>query len=186
MKTRETRQEEFKSLDKETFERIYKTYYRRLCLHAQKIVGRKEDAEDIVEDFFETLLIKRERIHIDKLEAYLFQAIHNKCLNHQEHLKVMRQYSELTMDMNDDGDWLQIHNNNDPLSELISKESMSRIERELAALPEKCRDVFNLVRLEGLSYQEVAEKLQISINTVDTQVKRARKKLMETVGNLRK
>ena len=110
MKIRETRQEELKSLDRETFERIYKTYYRPLCLHAQKIVGCEEDAEDIVQDFFTNLWEKRKNIDIDtSLKAYLYQGIHNKCLNHLEHIKVARQYSELTLDMDDNSDWNIIH-----------------------------------------------------------------------------
>ena len=185
MKIRETHQEELKSLDKETIERIYKTYQRKLCLYAQKIVGSEEDAEDIVQNFFINLLEERKSIHLESLEAYLFQGVHNKCLNHLKHIKVTRQYSELTLDMDDDSDWLQTHDNNDPLSELISKETMSKIESEIAALPPKCREILNLLRYEGLSRQEVADKLRISINTVDTHVKIAKAKLRKTVSNLR-
>ena len=182
---RETRQEEFKSLDKETFEWVYKTYFHPLCLFAQKIVGCEATAEDMVQDFFSNLWEKRESKDIASLKSYLFQGVHNECLKHLEHIKVTRQYNELTPDMNDDSDWLLPHDNNDPLSKLISKETLSKIEREIAALPEQCRKVFTLVKFEGLSYQEVADKLRITTNTVDTQVRRARKKLQETVGNLR-
>ena len=187
MKIKETHHEEFKSLDKATFEQTYKTYYRPLCLYAQKIVGCEATAKDMVQDIFMNLWEKRENIDIDtSLKAYLYQGVHNKCLNHLEHIKVKRQYGEFTMDMDDDSAWLEIHDNNDPLSELISQEAMSKIEDAIAALPPRCREVFTLVEFEELSYQEVSDKLGITKNTVDTQVKRAKQKLQESIGNLRR
>ena len=127
MKIRETHQEELKSLDKETFEWMYKTYYRPLCLHAQKIVACEEDAEDIVQNFFVNLWVERESKKIASLEAYLFRGVHNECLKYLEHIKVTRQYNELTLNMADNSDWLLTHDKDNPLSELISQETMSKI-----------------------------------------------------------
>ena len=88
MKIKETHHEEFKSLDKATFEQTYKTYYRPLCLYAQKIVGCEATAKDMVQDIFMNLWEKRENIDIDtSLKAYLYQGVHNKCLNHLELLR---------------------------------------------------------------------------------------------------
>ena len=171
-----------KSIDRETFEYIFKTNYRALCLHAENIVREKETAGDIVCDFFMILWEYRTKINIDtSLKAYLYKGIHNNCLKYLEHIDIQRKY---TRNIIDSSDLLQIPDNNDPLSMLISQERQREIENAINALPAQCREVFVLAKLEELSYQEIAEQLGIAIGTVRTQITRAMTKLRESLENI--
>ena len=177
---------ELKKGNRKTFEWIFKTYYRALCFYAEGIVGEIEAAEDIVSNFFLKLWENHEIIYITtSLQAYLYKGVYNNCLKYLEHLKILRKYREHALYMIDNSDlFLSQTDHQQPLSLLISQETVAEIEQAIDDLPEQCREVFRLTRLDGLSYQEAAEKLGISINTVRTQINRAMTKLRKSLGKL--
>ena len=176
---------ELKNGNKKTFEWIFKAYYRALCFYAEGITGEKETAEDIVSDFFLKLWEDHERITITtSLQAYLYKGVHNSCLKHLEHLKVLRKYRDYAQYMLNNSALFQSQTDQQPLSLLISQETLAEIENAIDALPAQCKEVFLLARMDGLSYQEIAEKLGVSINTVRTQITRAMTKLRESLGHL--
>ena len=149
------------------------------------IIGEKEAAEEIVSDFFLKLWEERELIHITvSLQAYLYKGISNNCLKYLEHLKVLRKYHDHACYIAENQDLFTAHDDNNPLSMLISQETVAEIERAIDALPAQCKEVFLLTRMDGLSYQETADKLGVSINTVRTQITRAMTKLRESLGKL--
>ncbi|MDR1172161.1 MAG: RNA polymerase sigma-70 factor [Bacteroidales bacterium] len=163
---------------------MFKAYYRGLCFYAEGIVGEKEAAEEIVSDFFMKLWENHEIIHITtSLQAYLYKGIYNNSLKYLEHIKVLNKYRGYGRYMATNHDLFQPQADQ-PLSMLISRETVAEIENAIDALPAQCKEVFSLARLEGLSYQEIAEKLDISINTVRTQITRAMTKLRESLGKL--
>ena len=176
---------ELKNGNKKTFESVFKTYYRTLCIYAEGIVGEKEAAEDIVSDFFLKLWENREIIHITtSLQAYLYKGVYNNSLKYLEHIKVLHKYREYAQYMIDNRDLFRTQADHHPLSMLISKETVAEIENAIDALPAQCKEVFMLARMEGFSYQEIAEKLGISINTVRTQITRAMDKLRQSLKYL--
>ena len=168
-----------------TFEMTFKTYYRALCFHAEGIVGEKEAAEEVVSDFFLNLWENREHLHITaSLQAYLYKGVFNNSLKYLEHIKVLRKYREHALYVTENRDLFTSYDDVNPLSMLISQEIVTEIERSIDVLPAQCKEIFLLIRMEGLTYQEVAEKLGISINTVRTQITRAMTKLRESLGYL--
>jgi len=175
---------ELKNGNKKTFERIFKTYYRTLCFYAEGMTGEKEAAEEIVSDFFLKLWENREIIYITtSLQAYLYKGVYNNSLKYLEHLKVLRKYREHVRYITENRDLFLAQDDN-PLSMLTSQETAAEIEHAINALPAQCKEVFELVRMEELSYQEVAKRLGVSINTVRTQITRAMTKLRESLGGL--
>ncbi len=76
---------------------------------------------------------------------------------------------------------LSYSSENHPLANLISREIVQDIEKAVNRLPEKCREVFCLCRFENMSYEDTAGKLNISVNTVRTQMSRALAKLRESL-----
>jgi len=176
---------ELKNGNMKTFEQTFKTYYRALCFHAEGLVGEKEAAEEIVSDFFLKLWENRESIHITaSIQAYLFKGVYNNCLKYLEHVKVMRKYREHASYITENSDLFAAYDENHPLSMLISQETVAEIERAIDVLPAQCKEVFLLTRMDGLTYQEVADNLGISINTVRTQITRAMTKLRESLAQL--
>jgi RNA polymerase sigma-70 factor (ECF subfamily) len=163
---------EIKRVDKETFERIYNTCYYPLCFHAQKRVGSKSTAEDVVHDVFEKLWEERESIHTS-VPAYLYQCVTNACIKHLKHIEVERKYSGHVRDMSGIG-----YDSNNPLSMLIVQEKKDEIEKAKNSLPERSKEMLVLWE-EGLSYQEIVEKLGIPVGSVGPQINRIIKELRE-------
>ena len=156
------------------FERFYITWYSRAIYFAREYVLSESDAENIVQDVFLHLYE-----HCD-LTAYLFTSIKNKCLdylrkrvNEQEAVAEMQSEFDMTLRMKYDS--LEILNTNFPDETGIEE----RLEQALQKLPERCRSIFVMNKLEGKKQQQIASELQISINTVESQMAIAYKKLRE-------
>jgi RNA polymerase sigma-70 factor (ECF subfamily) len=117
----------------------------------------------VVQYLFVKIWEKRKTLTIESsLRHYLFRSVRNLCLNLIQHEKVKKIHAgklqEALMAESDSGNYY------------ISPEMISQIEEGIAALPEKRREIFRLSREENLKYREIAEKLGISIKTVEVQM----------------
>lgn len=164
------------------FEKLFKTHYRNLCLFAEFYVREKVMAEEIVGNFFLKFWEKRKDIDIKgSVKSYFYKSTYNQCIKYLEHLKVMKKYETYARNMLENKELLSPSSENYPLANLISKEIVNDIEKAIAGLPEKCREIFCLCRFDEMSYQDVSVKLNISVNTVRTQMSRALSKLRESL-----
>ena len=160
--------------DIHVFEEIYNEHYHVLCSYAQRFVFNPEDAREIVQGVFVKIWKIRETLPDDiHFKTYLYTAVRNRCLDYLKHLKIINNYkAELLKQVSE-----AIQNNSNtletPLEGLITKELEEKIMAAIDSLPEKGREVFILSRFEGMKYKEIAEKLNISVNTVETHMSRA-------------
>jgi RNA polymerase sigma-70 factor, ECF subfamily len=104
---------------------------------------------------------------IENIRPYLFRSTFNMSLNEQKRMNRMPRSEENMIQKN----FIQSTDSSSNL--LISNELKEQIDRAMFVLPEKCRDVFRLSRSEQLSYKEIANKLNISIKTVENQIGKA-------------
>jgi RNA polymerase sigma-70 factor, ECF subfamily len=164
--------ERIKKGDEKAFEKLFHKYYGHLCLFATKIINDDDSAEEIVQELFVKLWEKREQISIEtSLKNYLFRSVKNLCLNFIQHNKTKIQHaqivlSEVESNFSDDDVYPEI-------------DLAFKIEESINSLPEKRKEIFRLSRQEGLKYHEIAEKLNISIKTVETQMSLAIKTLRD-------
>ena len=155
--------------DESAFEAIYKRYYSLLYIHACKLLKEPEEAEDSIQEVFSGLWLKASQLEITvSLSAYLYAATRNRILNRIEHRKVRDAYLLSVQRFMREGTFI-------PDERMRERELATLIEKEIAALPEKMREVFELSRREELSHKEIAEKLNISDKTVKKQVSNALK-----------
>lgn len=162
-----------------SFEDIYLTYFSKMKYFAAEYVVSDADAENIVQDVFLELWEKREALTMPvNLIAFLFTAIKNRCLNHLRHkvkvqdtqIQLQEEYV-LTLRMNLNS--LEAFDQN-----LFTEHDLETIiTHALNSLPEKCREIFIMSKIEGKKQKEIAEALNISINTIETQMGIAYKKL---------
>ena len=126
-------------------------------------------AEEMVGDTFLALWEKRESLQVNtSVKNYLIKSTQNTCLQY------IRKKKLETQGIDDDVEWKHIPWGNDyPLGQLFEKELTDMIDKATAALPPQCRKIFLLSRVEEMSYSQIAEILQISENTVKTQIKTA-------------
>lgn len=149
------------------FEELFRSYYARLCGYALKYIRDKDQAEEIVQDFFYTLWNKRAAFVITvSVESYLFRAVRNACLNYIKHLNIRGQHAEFVKESSS-GYSGSVH---DAL-ELL--ELQDQIDKAVELLPTERRKIFIMSREEGLKYREIADKLNISVKTVEAQMGRA-------------
>ena len=161
------------------FEDIYLSYFSKMKHFAKEYVILDEDAENIVQDVFVELWENQKMLNMHmNLIAYLFTTIKNKCLNHLRHKLVVQETAsklqeEYTISLRMNLDSLEAFDNN-----LFSDQDIEKIiSRALDTLSEKCRTIFIMSKIEGKKQKEIAQELNISINTIETQMGIAYKKL---------
>lgn len=159
------------------YESLFRSSYISLVRYARTLVKDQDTAEEIVQDLFCRLWQDKEKITIDSsLNGYLFKSVHNKCLHYIEHNRVVMRHAGEMM-------YNQADSPESPSDILHYKELQAKIARILERLPEKCGKIFYMSRFEGLKYTEIAEKLSVSIKTVEANMGRAlkefRKELIE-------
>jgi RNA polymerase sigma-70 factor (ECF subfamily) len=118
----------------------------------------------------------REKLVIESsLNGYLFRSVHNRCLHHIEHKKVIERHA---YEMSAESDLSTA----DPGEVLQYKELQARIAEILERLPEKCGKIFCMSRFDGLKYSEIAEKLSVSVKTVEANMSRALKEFRKALA----
>jgi len=151
------------------FESLFRSSYVSLVRYAKTLIKDHDSAEEIVQDLFYRLWQDKEKLNIESsLNGYLFRSVHNKCLHFIEHNKVVERYAE-------EMSFRQPDKQESPSDILQYRELQARISRILERLPERCGQVFYLSRFEGLKYTEIAEKLSVSVKTVESNMGRALK-----------
>ncbi len=164
------------------FEILFKQYYKKLCIYAEDFVKEKSMAEEIVSDVFYKIWESRENLNITgSAQAYLYTSVQNTSIKYLEHLKVLKKYNEFATNALQNKELLYPTSDQYPIANLISQEIETEINQAIGALPEQCRQIFCMHRFDDLSYEEIASKLGLSINTIRTQMMRALKKLRESL-----
>jgi RNA polymerase sigma-70 factor (ECF subfamily) len=138
-------------------------------------VNEEESAEELVQELFITLWQNRESLQIQtSIDQYLYASVRNRCFNVVKRRAFLRKTHE---------NLLRDHSiEQDSLNEGINfKELESAVSSSINELPDRCRTIFHLSRNEGLSYKEIARKLEISEKTVENQISIALKKLRENL-----
>jgi RNA polymerase sigma-70 factor (ECF subfamily) len=155
---------------------LFSLCYPRLINFCLLYVRRKEPAEEVVSDVFVKCWLNRENLQeIQNPEVYLFVAVKNQSLNY---LKRFSHYHLVSMGEVDTDDLL---NSLYPEKELERRELHFHMNQAIASLPRQCQVIFRLIKEDGMKYKEVAEILQISPRTVQTQLSRAIAKLRHTL-----
>lgn len=158
--------------DERAFKLIFERYYRPLTLFALKYTDDVEEAKEIAQEFFIRFWSRRAEIDIRfSLKTYLYRGIRNACLNFLESSKVAQQRLQDYQN--------PVFSNDNALEKMLVAEQEELLMQAVDRLPEKCRQIFFMSRMEKLSNQAVADKLQISVKTVEGQITIALKRLRD-------
>ena len=163
--------EDLKKSDNAAFEQLFRWYYQTLCVFASRVLQNDDEAEELVQDFFVKFWEKRAQIQIEtSLKSYLFRSVKNLCLNQIKHEKIKTQHANLVIAEAEEYEYRD---------SFIEPDLQKDIEKSIAELPEKRQEIFRLSREEGLKYREIADRLNISVKTVEAQMGLAIKTLRE-------
>ena len=167
----------------DSVEQLFKLHYAFVCNVINRYVHDKAKTEDIAQEIFAELWVKRDKLIIHtSVTAYLRRMAVTRTLNYlRDTKKHTWQELETSLDLESNQPSLQ------PtiIQEMEEAELKERLENAIQALPEKCRIVFLLNRMDEMSYDEVAEHLNISVKTVESQIGKALKLLRQDVSQHR-
>lgn len=157
--------------DERAFQILFERYYKMCLASALNVLKEQDQAKDIVQDLFFWVWKNREDLNIQSsLAGYLKRATVNRCLNL---LKKEQKFG-------DQQDWDEpIHEQANPHELMEGAELQAFIAHALMQLPERCRLVFTLKRIEGYSVKEIAAQLEISPKTIENQITKALKHLRQ-------
>lgn len=159
--------------DEPAFEQVFKTHFKSLHAYAFTILKDEAEAEEMVQQVFFKLWERSENLSISgSVTAYLYRAVHNECLNYLKHLKVRSNYHLHVA--------YSMKNQSDNAGKKIAADELEKkIHTAMNELPEQCRTIFQLSRFEEMKYREIADKLDISVKTVENQMGKALKLLRQ-------
>ena len=160
------------------FNEIYERYWLKLYLSAFRRLRAKDDAKDLVQDLFFSLWMKRHSLAItNSLSSYLFTAVKYRVINHIESNVVRGAYLDSLK-----GNLVECDNSTDEA--IIGRDLERFIDHGIDTLSPKMKEVFELSRRENLSVNEIADKLNLSEQTVKNQISKALKILRLHVGDI--
>lgn len=146
------------------FTEIYHRYKRLLYTHAYQRLRNEHEVDDIIHELFTTLWIKRESLVFKtNLAGYLYTAVRNRILDYVAHQKIASTYIS---------SFATFLKRSENFTDFLLREKQLKIliDKEIAALPPKMREVFEMSRKENLSHDEIAIRLGITKKTVKSQV----------------
>jgi RNA polymerase sigma-70 factor (ECF subfamily) len=165
--------------NEEAFRQLFAVYFPRLNDFAQKVTRDDGISQDIVQEVFVKVWEKRSEITDINPEAFLFRLVRNRCIDYIKHLKVINnRMQEVRVESKYEELYRIDFIGNEPYV-LIEEEIKNKIDSTIRNLPERCREVFILSRMQGLKNREIAEKLNISIKNVERHLSRASQSFRE-------
>ncbi len=161
--------------DRDAFDAAFRAHYATLVGVAERIAGERAVAEELAQDVMLELWRRHETLSIDEsLRAYLVRAARNRALNHVRHERMKVRTAPRAAG--------ETVSQPDAPTHLAEAEMEAALRDAVASLPERCREVFELSRGQGLRYAEIAAALGISVKTVEAQMGKALRVLRERLA----
>lgn len=162
--------QKLKAGEAQALKALFKEFYPLVCSGIFRLVKDQDLAQDLGQKVFIRFWEKRETLHItSSVKSYLYKMGVNEGLAYLRSARIMEQEDQIP-DFTD-------HSATE--EEVLANELKEQIQKAISTLPSKCQLVFKLSRFENLSYKEIAEKLDISIKTVENQMGKALRLLRE-------
>ncbi len=169
--------QEIKAGNMLAFDELYRKYSRRLHKFSYSMIKSTEDAENIIQDVFLNLWVNRDNVEKSaSVKYYIFTIAYNSAIsvirkkikdsNYLEYVKTLQDLVQEPVDL-----------------QVEYRELDEKLNKIIDNLPARQKEVYLLSRVEGLKYSEIAERLNISINTVENHLSRALDNIRKKLGN---
>ena len=168
--------ENLKKGNEDSFVYLMNTYHDKLCVYARGLTKDHYTAQDIVQNVFLRVWEQRKKLNSSlNLNNFLYKSIYNEFIDHYRKIKLLTPLEEEHIKQ---------------LNTIVSEQKASEIDRlvelvkqEIENLPPKCKSVFTMGKLEGLTYVEIAEHQKVSIRTVEMHMSRAFEIIRKKIGD---
>lgn len=161
--------------NEDVFHHLYDLFYPRLCYYASNLLPESQNVEDIVQDAFISLWQRKEKFsNLRSLKSFLYVVVKNKCFNTSKHLKIARDV-QYELSINNEGNESDVF--------VIESEVIESLYMAISKLPKGCRKILSLSYFSQLKNREIADLLDVSVNTVKTQKRRGITLLRSILGH---
>lgn len=168
--------EKFEAGERQAFKTVFDSLYSNICLFTNRYVKNLPVAEDIAQECFVTLWDHRETMKsIQHIKSFLYLSARNTALDYLRHEKIKNSYNEHTIQ--------ELETSENFIHFVIEEEVEQILLKTEANLPRQCKQIF-ILAMQGKENEEIALKLNISVNTVKTQKKIAYKKLKHYISEI--
>jgi len=162
-------------ITRSSFRQLYELHFDSLCRFLTCYSNDRMIIEEVVQDVFVRLWEGRDTLQIESIKTYLYTSARNRMLNYIRDRKRYNTFME---------QWVQHEMEKRQGEECFDlDEFLSRAQVAINTLPDKCRQIFNLSKKNNLIYKQIAEKLDISVKTVETQMGIALRKIREQLSS---
>jgi len=154
---------------------IYHKHYEELCYYAYRFLKDRDEAEEIVQDIIFKLWEQKELLDsVNSIRSYLYRSVYNRCLNFIKHQTHKDKYADKA--------WIELKKlEMSSHEEYQTRELEQKIHEAINTLPDRCKEVFQLSRLDGKKNKEISEQLGISLKAVEANITRALSSLRENL-----
>jgi RNA polymerase sigma-70 factor (ECF subfamily) len=167
----------FKEGHEPSFERVFKSDYNRIVGFCKQFIGDKDKSQSLAQEAFVKLWLNREKVEsLNGIHSFLFTAAKAECLNYLRHQKVISNYKNKKLQLFETELNLEVLESFD-FDTIEFTELELLINQSISHLPEKCRLVFTMSRIDGKKNCEIADELDISVKSVEANITRALKTL---------
>lgn len=160
----------------DAFNKIFIRYYSKVYFFILGFIKDEDDAKDLAQDIFAKLWDNRKNLEIQNLKSFLFTASKNHVLNFLQHKSIEEGYANNFLTVNYD------EGKNNSEEEYIAKELSDIINLTIENMPEQRKKIFKMSRKQGLSNEEIAQRLHINKRTVENHITNALAEIRKTVG----
>ena len=155
--------------DKTAFGQIFDLYFNALCAFSYRYIPDRSDVEDIIQEVFIAFWKHNKEFNsINAVKAFLYTSARNKCLNYLKHRNVVQKHQSALIYELESEQFFRNH--------IVEEDAFNQLYSEIYKLPEAAQNIM-ILALKGLKNQEIADELNVSVNTVKTQKKIAYAKL---------
>jgi RNA polymerase sigma-70 factor (ECF subfamily) len=157
--------------DMKAFELLYKNFHPRMFAYAKRFVTDNEAIKDILQELFSDFWNKKEEINIESsVSAFLFKMLHNRCIDYLRSQMIKNNFASLSSLRLSELKYRYFDFEEDPFPTIFMAEINEIVGKVIDNLPSQTKEIFRMSRNQGMKSGEIAEKLNLSIRTVEKHI----------------
>jgi len=168
--------EKVRNSNQEAYKQLFEYFWETMATYATSIMEDDELAKDLLQDVWLDYWKRRKEVETENIKAYLYTALRNRCYKYLRDNKLSFAQKEVL-------DKIEYESNVDLEYDTVARR-MSLIATSLEKLPKRCKEIFLLSRINGLTNQEIAQTYMITKKTVENQISLAQKKLRQDMKHI--
>ncbi|MDR3061656.1 MAG: RNA polymerase sigma-70 factor [Dysgonamonadaceae bacterium] len=157
-----------------TYDDLFLRFYPELCVYAESFISNRFIAEDLVQNVFVNIWIKKDELIFEKaLSSYLYRSVHNACIQHLRHIQIINRNDAHIRAKLEEGELIDVSIINLSLDPAERSEILSLYEKAIDLLSGTTKEIFLMSREKGMKNQEIAKRLNLSVKSIEYHISRA-------------